>query len=33
MKLVIGMIAVTVIGIGFCVAALKDKLPARKYMA
>ena len=33
MKLAIGMIAVTIIGIGFCVAALKNKLPAKKHMA
>lgn len=32
MKLMLGLMAVTVIGIGFCIAALKNKFPARKTM-
>lgn len=31
MKYIVGLMVVTVIGIGFCGAALKSKLPARKH--
>lgn len=32
MKVMIGLMAVTVIGIGFCVAALKNKVSAKRDM-
>lgn len=33
MKYIIGLMVVTIVGIGFCGAAIKDKLPKRRHTA